>query len=304
MASFRILPIAEKIDVPTNEKTDDDPSHSNCPVRSFSNKYMSVIIFISCIIGFFGIFIKSYYLLGFTFGVPVITLGSAISPKSVKNDGSLSEGSVIIKFMLGEVGLFLMITCFSLLSSESGWRPLSPKFFIPSLIVLISTLLLYFLIAPAIRLNATIKRKKICSHKVTMYFTGYTRSSDDSDKPEDRGSNIYPQFVYYYCGIKYRVTDWEDKIMENGKVSSVDVYVDPDEPEKYYDPGRFNKRIIDYLITITSTFVIMILMLVAVIFIMNADLSAEKYIMTDDAQTTTEEAATEEVVTTEEVEDY
>jgi hypothetical protein len=137
-----------------------------------------------------------------------------------------------------------------------------------------------------------------------MYFTGYTRSTGNSEKNGEGSSNIYPQFVYYYCGVKYRVTDWEDKIMENGKVSSVDIYIDPDEPEKYYDAERFNKRIIDHIITITSTFVIIILILVAVIFITNADLSSEKYLVTDDTQTTTEEATTEEVVTTEEVEDY
>jgi amino acid transporter len=304
LAKFSILPTAERINNIDVEASDDTPDESHCFIRSFSNKYIGAIFLISCIIGFFGIFIKRYYLLGITFGIPVITLGAAISPKNNQNEKKLSKSAVLLKLLLGEIGLFLMITCFSLLSSEEGKRPLPPQFFVPSVIVLLSSILLYFIVAPPIRIKAIYNRKKRCTQKVTMYFTGYTRSSSAANNDDNDNSNIYPQFVYSYNGEKFRVTDWEDKIMENGKVSSLDIFIDPEHPDEYYDAERQKKRVIDSIITLASTIFIIILMIISAVFIMNVDLSAKSDVIDAESSATQEVEGTDAPTTTEEVEDY
>ena len=309
MAKISILPVAERIsniDIDASDGDDhlDEPDMPNCPIRSFANKYIGAIFVIACIIGFFGIFIKRYYMLGITFGVPVIALGAAISPRSSQNDKKLSHSAVILKLLIGEIGLFLLTTCFSLLSSEEGKRPLPPQFFMPSAVVLIGTIVLYFLVAPTIRMKSIFERQKKCTQKVTMYFTGYTRShlaigSDDNDNV-----NIYPQFVYSYKGEKFRITDWEEKIMENGKISSLDIFINPDAPDEFYDKERQKRRIVDSIITLTSTIVLTIVLLLAVAFVKHAGLSAQTYTSYEDeygleqeeAETTTENITTEEVV--------
>ncbi len=305
MSQFHVLPLAEKLNTTNVDISDDDTSDHripNCPVRKFANKYISFILLISCIIGFIGIFINHYYLLGITFGVPVITLGAAVSPQSSHNSQKLSESGVLLKILLGEIGLFLMATCFSLLSSKSGWRPLPQYAFIPALVLLVSSILFYFLSAPVVRMVAIYKRKNRCIKKVTMYFSGYTRASSAANNTEQFTSDIYPQFVYSYKGEKYRVTDWEDKIRENGKVSSLDILINPDAPDEYYDSERLQKRIIDSIITLAATLIIILLMMISILFVLHADLSAEKYsIMEGNFQNETE---TTEELTTEEVEDY
>lgn len=305
MAKFNILPTAERINNIDVEASDDTPDRSSCFIRSFSNKYIGAIFLISCIIGFFGIFIKRYYLLGITFGIPVIALGAAISPKNNQNEKKLSKSAVLLKLLLGEIGLFLMITCFSLLSSEEGKSPLPQKFFPPSVVFLLSSILFYFIITPPIRMKAIYNRKKQCTQKVTMYFTGYTRSSSAANSDDNDNSSIYPQFVYSYNGEKFRVTDWEDKIMENGKVSSLDIFINPDNPEEFYDSERQMKRVIDSVITLISTIVIIVLLTISAIFIMNVDLSTKTEVLTDAESSDTQETeAATDPTTTEEVEDY
>lgn len=312
MAKISFLPVAERISNINIDASDgddhlDEPDMPNCPIRSFTNKYIGVIFVIACIIGFIGIFMKRYYMLGITFGIPVIALGAAISPKSSQNEKMLSHSAVILKLLLGEIGLFLLVTCFSLLSSEEGKRPLPPQFFMPSAVVLIGTIVLYFLVAPTIRMKVIFERRKKCTQKVTMYFTGYTRShlavgSDDNDNV-----NIYPQFVYSYKGEKFRITDWEEKIMENGKVSSLDILINPDAPDEFYDEERQKRRIVDSIITLTSTIVLMIVLLLAVAFVKHAGLSAKTYTSYEDEyglEQKETDATTTEIITTEEVVDY
>ena len=305
MAKFNILPIAERINNIDVEASDDTPDDSHCFIRSFANKYIGVIFLLACIIGFIGIFIKRYYMLGITFGVPVIALGAAISPKNNQNEKKLSKSAILLKLLLGEIGAFLMITCFSLLSSEEGKRPLSPKFFIPSVIVLLSSILFYFIATPPIRIKAIYNRKKKCTQKVTMYFTGYTRSASAANSDENAGSNIYPQFVYSYNGEKFRVTDWEDKIMENGKVSSLDIFIDPEHPDEFYDSERQKKRVIDSIITLASTIFIIILLTISALFIMNVDLSAKQDMPDSSESSALQEAdETTESTVTEGIEDH
>lgn len=239
MKKLHILPLAEKIS--------SDVIYKPEPVeRKFKISIPSYVYLIIFLITFASAFV-CLPLCMILFGA-LFTMAGLDSSETNRHNGKRAESNIWDRLPFLLVGLSMCSMAENITSSYikikgirnsqdiSGVDTVIKLFALAAATILIGRLI--FLVVNALAISS---RKRHCTYPV--YVIGDTLSFFEADPSQNIKPNFSkPVYNYYYEGEIYRFADHESLTSFFNEQPELQVYIDPDEPERYYSPHLFKQN--------------------------------------------------------------
>lgn len=276
MKKFGLLPRAEKI---SSDSLYDNETIKDKRFGIKVNVWVFIALFLILIILMFTLSNLFYIMFG-----AVFILGAFNKSGKIESNDEIVRNTMWSRLPFLFAGIFVeIIAIFFITMNKKGEEQASRilgklllLFIVAIVLVVISRLI--FLIAC---ICAVSKRKKVCTDRVSAEPDGFVGKVDISEENADLSDpDIGFVYKYFYQGEYYRFIVSEGKydlIFEDG---NLEVYIDPDQPDRYYSKKLFMYRAENLKLFIKSLLIILIVIFFSVCLInmrIILDFFIEKY---------------------------